>query len=72
MVQTTLCRLKNVAISRSALERRVRKHLGYSPQTLIRHIRIDRVKQLLIETDLNLGEISELTGFKHCEHIVAA
>jgi LacI family transcriptional regulator len=61
--------LKNVAISRSALERRIRKHLGYSPQTFIRHIRIDRVKQLLIETDLNLGEISELTGFKHCEHM---
>jgi LacI family transcriptional regulator len=61
--------LARVAISRSALERRVRKYFGCSPQTLIRQIRIDRIKQLLIETDLNLGAISELAGFKYCEHM---
>jgi LacI family transcriptional regulator len=61
--------LVHVPVSRSILERRFRKALDCSPQTLIRRTQLKRVKQLLVDTDLPLARISELSGFKHHEHM---
>ncbi|WP_373926508.1 XylR family transcriptional regulator [Paludisphaera borealis] len=61
--------LDDVPISRSILERRFRKYLGISPQSLIRQTRLKRVKQLLVDTDLTLAKISTLAGFRHQEHM---
>ncbi len=61
--------LKNVAISRSPLERKFRKFIGRSPQEEIWAIRINRIKELLRETDLKLPAIAELCGFEHPEYM---
>jgi len=61
--------LREVPLSRSILERRFRKHLGRSPQAEIRHVRIKRAKQLLVESDLTLDRIAALTGFEHPEYL---
>ncbi len=61
--------LKQVKTSRSYLERRFRSHLKRSPQAEIRRVQIDRIKQLLTETDFTLERISELSGFEHPEYM---
>ena len=61
--------LARVPLSRSILERRLRKHLGLSPQGLIRQVQIKRIRQLLVETDLSLEQIGPLAGFRHAEHM---
>ncbi len=60
---------RRVNVSRSALERRFRKLLRRTPQEEIRAIKINRAKQLLIETDKSLAEIAEITGFEHPEYL---
>jgi LacI family transcriptional regulator len=61
--------LARVPLSRSILERRLRKHLSLSPLGLIRQTQIKRIQQLLVETDLPLDRIGPLAGFKHAEHM---
>jgi len=63
--------LDHVPVSRSILERRFRKSLDCSPQALIRRTQLKRVKQLLVDTDFPLARISEMSGFKHHEHMCA-
>jgi LacI family transcriptional regulator len=59
----------HVAVSRSILERRFRKFVGHSPQAVIRQTQLNRVQELLRETDLSLDKISQLAGYKHVEHM---
>jgi LacI family transcriptional regulator len=59
----------HIAVSRSILERRFRKHVGHSPQTEIRRVQLKRVKQLLVETDLALEAIARLAGYIHPEYM---
>jgi LacI family transcriptional regulator len=61
--------LAKVHMSRAALEKRFRKHLNRSPKQEIRRIRLERIKQLLVETDLTLERIAELVGFEHPEYM---
>jgi LacI family transcriptional regulator len=61
--------LRAVPVSRTFLERRFRLYLGRSPQAEIRAVRLKRVRQLLAETDLKLGQVAELTGFAHPEYL---
>jgi LacI family transcriptional regulator len=56
-------------ISRSTLERQVRKYLGRTPQEEIRHVQIKRVKELLMTTDLPAERIAGLCGFEHPEYL---
>lgn len=63
--------MTHVSVSRSILERRFRQILDCSPQGLIRRMQLKRVKQLLVETELPLLQISRMTGFKHLEHMCA-
>ena len=59
----------NVAISRSALERRMREVIGHTPQEEIRRVRLNRVRELLLETDVSLSTISQLAGFQHPQYM---
>src|SRR2546430_15244217 len=51
--------LKAVPHSRTLLEGRFKKLLGRTPHEEILRVRINRVKQLLIETDMALDQIAE-------------
>jgi LacI family transcriptional regulator len=59
-----------VAISRSALERRMRAALGRSPNEELTRVRIARARQLLAATDLPLAAIAHRTGFRSAPYLV--
>jgi LacI family transcriptional regulator len=61
--------LRHVPMARTTLERKFRKYLGRSPQAEIRHVQVNRAKQLLIETDLSLEQIAGRAGFRHPEYM---
>lgn len=58
---------RHVALSRATLQRRFGKALGHTPQAEIHQQQLQRVKQLLTDTDLPLAGIAELAGFQHPE-----
>ena len=61
--------LKNVPVSRSTLERQLRKLLNRSPQQEIRRVQITRAKEMLSSTDLSLDRIAHICGFEHPEYM---
>lgn len=61
--------VKHAFASRSLLETNFRRIIGRSPQAEIRRTQVARIRQLLIETDLPLKKIAELTGFEHVEYL---
>lgn len=61
--------LQKVNMSRATLEKRFRKHLNRSPKQEMRRIQIERIKQLLVETNFTLERIAELSGFEHPEYM---
>ena len=64
--------LREVPLSRRVLENRFRKILGRTPHEEITRLRIDRIKRLLVETDLALSQIAVRTGFQHDEYMTVA
>jgi LacI family transcriptional regulator len=64
--------LSRVPVSRSVLQRRFRSLLGRSIHGVIAGVRLQRAKQLLVETDLPLSVIAQRTGFSHVEYLCAA
>ena len=64
--------LKAVPLSRRVLEARYRKATGRTPHEDLVRFRIDRVKQLLSETDHSLERIAALAGFDHPEYMSVA
>ena len=65
-----LCQRLNV--SRSTLDRRMKSALNRSPKEEISRIRFREVERLLIETDLTMETIAELTGLTHSHYLQAA
>jgi LacI family transcriptional regulator len=63
--------LSQVPVSRSVLQRRFRSLLGRTIQPVIARVKLQRAKQLLVETDLSLTAIAERTGFSHAEYLCA-
>jgi LacI family transcriptional regulator len=61
--------LKAVPLSRRVLESRFKRLIGRTPHEEILRIQVDRIQQLLSETDLPLSDIAEMTGFKHVEYM---
>ncbi|MBW8864300.1 MAG: DNA-binding transcriptional regulator [Verrucomicrobia bacterium] len=61
--------LRAVPMSRSTMDRRFMKILGRSPKDEILRVRLNRVKQLLVETDFSLVQIAEKVGLDHVEHL---
>ncbi len=64
--------LKAVPHSRTLLESRFKRLLGRTPHEEILRVRLARVKQLLVETDLTLEEIADRSGFPHTEYLSVA
>ncbi len=58
-------------VSRRGLESRFRSVTGKTPHQLITMIRLDRVQQLLHETELSLEAIAQAAGFEHAEYMNA-
>lgn len=56
-------------MSRRLFERRFVKQIGRPPKAEVLRLRIERVKELLADTDWTLAQISERTGFKHSEYL---
>lgn len=63
--------LRAVPVSRSVLERRMRRVLGRTPKTEINRVRLNRVRQLLTETDLPLAAVARKAGFRHPQYMAA-
>jgi LacI family transcriptional regulator len=64
--------LRVVPLSRRVMESRYRKSTGRTPHQDLVRFRIDRVKQLLAETDHSLERIATLAGFEHPEYMSVA
>lgn len=64
--------LAHVPLSRRVLESRFRKSIGRTPHDEIVRLRIERVKELLSETDLPLVTIADRAGFVHVEYLTVA
>lgn len=54
---------KDMGLSRGNLYRKLQSLTGKSPSDFIRSIRLKRAAQLLRDSHLNVGEISDMTGF---------
>ena len=61
--------LKVVPQGRRLLESRFKKFLGRTPHDEIIRVQINRVKELLSETDLPLAVVADRAGFKHVEYL---
>jgi LacI family transcriptional regulator len=59
---------RNAGISRRLLEKQFRRELGCSVLDEIRHVRTDKMAQLLVETRLPVREIAETLGFGDVQH----
>ena len=64
--------LRHVPLSRRVFEKRFRDCLGRTPHQEILRVKIARVEELLLETDLSLAAIADRTGFSHAEYLCVA
>lgn len=62
--------LKQVHASRATMEPRFKKILGRTIHQEIQRIRLDRVKELLADTDLPIKQIARQTGFPYQEYLM--
>ena len=60
---------KAAGLSRRSLEQRFHRILGKSPHEVIRHVRIEQMAQMLIETDLPVAQIAQLLGFSYVRNM---
>ncbi|MBU1304539.1 MAG: XylR family transcriptional regulator [Alphaproteobacteria bacterium] len=58
-----------VPLSRRVLQARFRKALNRTPHQEIARVRTDAVRDLLLETDMSLSQISDAVGIKHPEYL---
>ena len=61
--------VKTVPIARRLLEARFKKQLGRTLHGEIIRVQLNRVQQLLTQTDLSLEQIAERAGFAHVEYL---
>jgi LacI family transcriptional regulator len=64
--------LRVVPQSRTLLESRFKRLIGRTPHEEILRVRLNRVKELLVETDLSLDQIAEKAAFNHVEYLSVA
>lgn len=64
--------LRAVPMSRTLLERKFKQLIGHSPHEHIQRVRIERVKALLVTTELSVGAIAERVGVEHPEYLSVA
>ena len=63
--------LETVPMSRRAFESRFFNAVHRSPHEEIMRVRLERIKELLLDTDWALARIAETTGFEHTEYLNA-
>jgi LacI family transcriptional regulator len=61
--------LRAAPMSRSTLERGVRKVLGRSPADELLRVRLEAAKRLLAVTDLKLSAVAQRSGFRHAQRL---
>ncbi len=61
--------LEAIPISRSSLERGIRKLLGRSPNAEMNRVRLQKVCELLSQTELTLEQIAARTGFTTSQYL---
>ena len=61
--------VRRVPLSRRVLESRFAKIFGRSPHEELTRLKLERIKELLSETELSLSEIARRTGFDHDEYM---
>lgn len=61
--------VRDCDVSRSTLERRMRKAIGRTPSEQIRYVQLSRVRELLVGSTLPYKKIAELSGFLHPEYM---
>jgi LacI family transcriptional regulator len=61
--------LNHLSMSRRVFENEFKRLFGRMPHEEIVRTRIQRVKELLIQTDLPLYAVAQRTGFKHVEYM---
>ncbi|HYE30677.1 MAG TPA: DNA-binding transcriptional regulator [Methylomirabilota bacterium] len=64
--------IKAVPQSRRLLEQKFKQLIGRTPHQEIIRVQLDRVKELLTQSDLSLEAIAEHTGFSHVEYLSVA
>ena len=64
--------VEHVGLSRTLLERRMRKAIGRTPGEEIVRLRFSRVQQLLADTGLSLAAIADRCGFEHSQYMAEA
>lgn len=64
--------LREVPLSRRALEHRFRRRLGRTPKEEIQRLRFEQAKNLLASTDLPVARISDRLGFHQPAYLSAA
>jgi LacI family transcriptional regulator len=64
--------LREVPLSRRALEHRFRRRLGRTPKEEIQRLRFERARSLLATTDLPVARISDRLGFHQPAYLSAA
>jgi LacI family transcriptional regulator len=64
--------LRAVPMSRTLLERKFKQLIGHSPHEHIQRVRMERVKALLVTTELSVGAIAERVGVEHPEYLSVA
>ncbi len=60
------------SVSRSTLERGLRRLLGRSPHEELVRVRLERARRLLGETDLKLSAVAHRAGFRHAQGLCAS
>jgi LacI family transcriptional regulator len=63
--------LRVAGLSRTHLERRFKQVLGQTPHALIRSAQLEQVKQLLLETNLPIARVADVTGFQSPSYLSA-
>ena len=59
--------VKKMGVSRRTLERLFTEHVGHSPSEEIRRVRLAKIRQLLVGTDIGIEEVARMAGFSHVE-----
>ena len=61
--------LEQVPVSRASLDQRMKQAIGRTAKAEIIRVQLERVKQMLVETDLTLDQIARHTGFRHPQYM---
>lgn len=55
--------VRGLSISRRTFEKQFSERVGHSPKQEIQLVRLERAKQMLVDTELSMTQVSAMTGF---------